>query len=114
MVNKVILIGNLAADPEIKYANNGNAIANFRVATSEYRKDSEGNKVEETEWHRVSTFGVTAENCGKYLTKGSKVYIDGKIRTRKWTDQSNIERYATEIIANEVKFLSPKNGNGHD
>ena len=114
MVNKAIIVGNLGADPEVKYSASGTAVVNLRVATTEYRKDAEGNRTEETEWHRIIAFGVTAENCSKYLTKGSKVYVDGKMKTRKWVDQNNVERYTTEIIANEVKFLSTKNGNGHE
>lgn len=107
MVNKVILIGNLGADPEVRYSQNGTAVANFRVATTETWK-KEGEKEELTEWHRVVTFGSLAEICGKYLSKGSKVYIEGRIQTRKWEDRDGNPRYTTEIVAREMKMLSPR------
>ena len=98
-INKVILVGNLGAKPEIKYASNGNAISNLSVATSESWTDkSTGQKQERTEWHRVSLFGKVAEIAGQYLDKGSKVYVEGKLQTRKWQDQSGQERYTTEIV----------------
>jgi single-strand DNA-binding protein len=109
MVNKVILIGNLGADPEVRYAQNGTAVANFRVATTETWK-KEGEKEEMTEWHRVVTFGRLAEICGEYLSKGSKVYIEGRIQTRKWEDRDGNPRYTTEIVAREMKMLSPRGG----
>jgi len=109
MVNKVILIGNLGADPEVRYAQNGTAVANFRVATTETWK-REGEKEEQTEWHRVVTFGRLAEICGEYLSKGSKVYIEGRIQTRKWEDRDGNPRYTTEIVAREMKMLSPRGG----
>jgi single-strand DNA-binding protein len=107
MVNKVILIGNLGADPEVRYSQNGTAVANFRVATTETWK-KEGEKEELTEWHRVVTFGRLAEICGEYLSKGSKVYIEGRIQTRKWEDRDGNPRYTTEIVAREMKMLSPR------
>ena len=107
MVNKVILIGNLGADPEVRYAQNGRAVANFRLATTETWK-REGEKEEQTEWHRVVTFGRLAEICGEYLSKGSKVYIEGRIQTRKWEDRDGNARYTTEIVAREMKMLSPR------
>jgi len=107
MVNKVILIGNLGADPEIRYAQNGTAVANFRVATTEvWTKD--GKREEQTEWHRVVAFGRLAEICGEYLSKGSRVYIEGKLQTRKWDDREGVTRYTTEIVAREMKMLTPK------
>ncbi|MFM1546372.1 MAG: single-stranded DNA-binding protein [Candidatus Pseudothioglobus sp.] len=98
-INKVILVGNLGAKPEVKYASNGNAISNLSVATSESWTDkSTGQKQEKTEWHRVSLFGKIAEIAGQYLDKGSKVYVEGKLQTRKWQDQSGQDRYTTEVI----------------
>jgi len=98
-INKVILVGNLGAKPEIKYASNGNAISNLSVATSESWTDKNtGQKQERTEWHRVSLFGKVAEIAGQYLDKGSKVYVEGKLQTRKWQDQSGQDRYTTEIV----------------
>jgi len=98
-INKVILVGNLGAKPEIKYASNGNAISNLSVATSESWTDKNtGQKQERTEWHRVSLFGKVAEIAGQYLDKGSKVYVEGKLQTRKWQDQSGQDRYTTEVV----------------
>ncbi len=98
-INKVILVGNLGAKPEVKYASNGNAISNLSVATSESWTDkSTGQKQEKTEWHRVSLFGKIAEIAGQYLDRGSKVYVEGKLQTRKWQDQSGQDRYTTEVI----------------
>ena len=98
-INKVILVGNLGAKPEIKYASNGNAISNLSVATSESWTDkSTGHKQERTEWHRVSLFGKLAEIAGQYLDKGSKVYVEGKLQTRKWQDQNGQDRYTTEVV----------------
>ena len=107
MVNKVILIGNLGADPEVRYTQNGTAVANFRIATTETWK-KEGEKEELTEWHRVVAFGRLAQICGEYLSKGSKVYIEGRIQTRKWEDRDGNPRYTTEIMAREMKMLSPR------
>ena len=98
-INKVILVGNLGAKPEIKYASNGNAISNLSIATSESWTDkSTGQKQERTEWHRVSLFGKVAEIAGQYLDKGSKVYLEGKLQTRKWQDQNGQDRYTTEVV----------------
>ena len=98
-INKVILVGNLGAKPEVKYASNGNAISNLSVATSESWTDkSTGQKQERTEWHRVSLFGKLAEIAGQYLDKGSKVYVEGKLQTRKYTDKEGIERWTTDIV----------------
>ena len=98
-INKVILVGNLGAKPEVKYASNGNAISNLSVATSESWTDkSTGQKQERTEWHRVSLFGKLAEIAGQYLDKGSKVYVEGKLQTRKYTDKEVIERWTTDVV----------------
>jgi len=98
-INKVILVGNLGAKPEVKYASNGNAISNLSVATSESWTDkSTGQKQERTEWHRVSLFGKLAEIAGQYLDKGSKVYVEGKLQTRKWQDKNGQDRYTTEVV----------------
>jgi len=98
-INKVILVGNLGQKPEVKYSSNGSAIANLSVATSESWTDKNtGQKQEKTEWHRVSLFGKLAEIAGQYLDKGSKVYVEGKLQTRKWQDQSGSDRYTTEVV----------------
>ena len=98
-INKVLLVGNLGAKPEVKYASHGNAISNLSVATSESWTDkSTGQKQERTEWHRVSLFGKLAEIAGQYLDKGSKVYVEGKLQTRKWQDQNGQDRYTTEVV----------------
>jgi len=98
-INKVILVGNIGAKPEVKYSSNGSAIANLSVATSETWNDkNSGEKQERTEWHRVSLYGKLAEIAGQYLDKGSKVYVEGKLQTRKWQDQSGQDRYTTEIV----------------
>ena len=98
-INKVILVGNIGQKPEVKYATNGNAITNFSLATSESWKDKNtGQKNEKTEWHRVSVFGKLAEIIGQYCDKGSKVYVEGKLQTRKWQDKSGADRYTTEIV----------------
>ena len=103
-VNKVILVGNLGSDPEIKATSNGSSLANFSVATSE-RWTKDGERHEKTEWHRVTAFGKLAEIVGQYVTKGSKVYIEGKIQTRSWETDSGEKRYATEIIARDLQML---------
>jgi single-strand DNA-binding protein len=108
-VNKVILVGNLGADPETRYTANGSAITNIRVATSESWRDKQtGENQERTEWHRVVFFSRLAEIAGEYLRKGSQVYIEGSIRTRKWQDQSGQDRYTTEIVANEMQMLGSR------
>lgn len=105
-INKVILIGNLGADPEVRYMPNGNAVTTIRLATSEQWKDREtGEQQERTEWHRVVFFNRLAEIAGEYLKKGSKVYIEGGLRTRKWQDKSGADRYTTEIVVNEMQML---------
>jgi len=108
-VNKVILIGNLGSDPEVRYTPNGNAVANTSVATSEsWRNKQSGDLEERTEWHRVVFFNKLAEIVGEYLHKGSKIYIEGSLRTRKWQDKSGIDKYTTEIIATEMHMLDSK------
>lgn len=108
-VNKVILIGNLGNDPEVKYLPNGGAVANFTIATSESWTDKTTNeKKEQTEWHRIVIYQRLAEIAGEYLRKGSKVYLEGKLKTRKWQDQQGVERYTTEIVCNELQMLDGK------
>ena len=110
-VNKVILVGNLGQDPEVRYSPNGGAIANISVATSESWKDKNtGEQVDKTEWHRVVFFRRLAEIAGEYLKKGSKVYIEGKLQTRKWQDKNGQDRYTTEIVANEMQMLDSRGG----
>lgn len=105
-INKVILIGNLGADPEVRYMPQGGAVANMTIATSESWTDKATNeRKEQTEWHRIVIYQRLAEIAGEYLRKGSKVYIEGKLKTRKWTDKDGIERYTTEIVANELQML---------
>lgn len=108
-VNKVILIGNLGQDPEVKYMPNGNAVANITVATSESWKDKNtGEQVDKTEWHRVIFFRRLAEVVGEYLHKGSKIYIEGKLQTRKWQDKNGADHWTTEIIAGEMQMLDSR------
>jgi len=116
MINKAILIGNLGADPEIRYTPNGTPVATFSLATTERWKGADGQVQESTEWHRVVAWNRLGEICGEYLGKGSKVYIEGKLKTRKWKDNSGNDRYTTEIIAREMKMLSPRpqSGGGYD
>jgi single-strand DNA-binding protein len=110
-VNKVILIGNLGADPETRAMPSGTTVANLRVATSESWRDKQtGEQQERTEWHRVALFGRLAEVAGEYLRKGSKVYIEGSLRTRKWTDKQGNERYSTEIVGNDMQMLDGRGG----
>jgi single-strand DNA-binding protein len=112
-VNKVIIIGNLGNDPEQKAMPNGNAVVNITVATSESWKDKQtGQKQERTEWHRVVFFNRLAEIAGQYLSKGSKVYLEGSLRTRKWQDQSGNDRYTTEIVASEMQMLDSREAGG--
>lgn len=112
-VNKVIIIGNLGNDPETRHMPSGNAVTNITVATSEIWKDKQtGQPQERTEWHRVSFFNRLAEIAGEYLRKGSKVYIEGSLRTRKWQDQSGQDRYTTEIVASELQMLDGKPQDG--
>lgn len=112
-VNKVILVGNLGADPETRYLPSGEAVANLRIATTETWKDKQtGERKEATEWHRVSFFGRIAEVCGQYLKKGGQVYVEGRIQTRKWQDKDGQERYTTEIRGEEMKMLGSRQGQG--
>lgn len=108
-INKVILIGNLGTDPEVRYMSNGNAVTNFSIATNESWKDKQtGEMQERTEWHKVSLFDKLAQIAAEYLKKGAKVYIEGSIRTKKWQDQNGNDRYSTEIIANNMQMLDSK------
>lgn len=107
-VNKVLLIGNLGKDPEIRNTPGGTAVANFSIATSEKFKDKNGERQERTEWHRLVAFNRTAEVVGEYLHKGSKVFIEGRLQTRKWTDKEGVERYSTEIIVDNLQMLDGK------
>lgn len=108
-VNKVILVGNLGKDPEVRYSQGGDAMCNFSLATTESWKDkASGERKELTEWHRVSFFGKLAEIAGQYLKKGSQVYIEGSLRTRKWTDKEGNERYTTEVRGDELKMLGAR------
>jgi single-strand DNA-binding protein len=112
-INKVILVGNLGKDPEVRYMPNGNAVANITLATSETWKDKQsGEQKEQTEWHRVVFYQRLAEIAGEYLKKGSKVYIEGKLRTRKWQDKDGQDKYMTEIIADEMQMLDSRGGAG--
>lgn len=104
-VNKVILIGNLGADPEVRFTPGGQAVANFRIATSDSWTDKNGQKQERTEWHRIVVWGKLAELCGEYLKKGRQCYIEGRLQTREWTDKENRKNYTTEVVANSVTFL---------
>lgn len=112
-VNKVILIGNLGADPETRYTAAGAAVTNCTVATSESWKDKDGTQQERTEWHRCIAFNRLAEVMGEYLRKGSKVYIEGKLQTRKWQDREGVDRYTTEIVVGEMQMLDSR-GAGED
>jgi len=113
-VNKVILIGSLGKEPETRYMPNGNAVTNFSMATSESWKDKQtGERVEKTEWHKIILFNKLAEIAGEYLTKGSKVYVEGKLQTRKWQDKSGADRWTTEIVANELQMLDGKPSGGN-
>jgi single-strand DNA-binding protein len=112
-INKVILVGNLGADPETRYMPSGGAVTNIRIATSESWKDkSTGENQERTEWHSIAFFGRLAEIAGEYLRKGSQVYVEGRLRTRKWQDRDGNDRYTTEVIANEMQMLGGRPGSG--
>lgn len=104
-LNRVMLIGNMGDDPDMRYTAGGSAVCNFTLATNESWKDKDGNKQQKSEWHRVVMFGKLAEIAGQYLKKGSAVYIEGKLQTRKWQDKDGKDRYTTEIIADEMKML---------
>ncbi|OGT68506.1 MAG: single-stranded DNA-binding protein [Gammaproteobacteria bacterium RIFCSPLOWO2_02_FULL_42_9] len=112
-VNKVIIVGNLGADPEVRYMPSGGAVTNISVATSDGWKDKEsGEKKERTEWHRIVFFNRLAEIAGEYLKKGSKVFVEGSLRTRKWQDKNGQDRYTTEIVGNEMQMLDSKGSSG--
>ena len=111
-VNKVILLGNLGRDPEVRYMPSGDPIANVTIATSRRYKNKAGEPIEETEWHRVSFFGRLAEIASQYLKKGNPVYVEGRIRTNKYTDKDGIEKYSTEIVASEMQLLGGREGRG--
>jgi single-strand DNA-binding protein len=104
-VNKVILIGNLGADPEVRYTPSGAPVANFRIATSDNWTDKQGQRQERTEWHRIVAWGKLAELCGEYLSKGRQVYVEGRLQTRQWDDRDGNKKYTTEIVANQITFL---------
>ena len=110
MINKAIIIGNLGADPEIRYTQDGTQAASFTVATTEKWKGKDGQMQEQTEWHKVVAWRRLAEICGEYLAKGSRVYIEGKLQTRKWQDKDGNDRYTTEIVVSEMKMLSGEKG----
>ncbi len=112
-INKAIVVGNLGRDPEVRYSANGTAITNVTVATSDVWKDKQtGENQERTEWHRIVFFGRLAEVAGEYLKKGSQIYVEGRLQTRKWQDQSGQDRYTTEIVANEMQMLGGRGGGG--
>jgi len=104
-INKVILIGNLGRDPELRYTQSGQAVANFSLATTDRFSNREGDRQERTEWHRVTVWGKTAENCAQYLNKGRSVYVEGRLQTREWEDKEGQKRRTTEVIAQTVQFL---------
>ncbi len=108
MVNKVILIGRLGADPEVRYTPDGTMVVNFRIATDEIRKDKNGERLQKTEWHRIVTFGKLAEICGNYLAKGKLVFIEGRLQTNTWDDKEGNKRSMTEIVAANMKMLDGK------
>jgi single-strand DNA-binding protein len=112
-VNKVILIGNLGSDPEVRYTPSGSAVANFNIATNESWKDKNGQDQDRTEWHKIVVWGKQAENCGEYLSKGRTVYIEGRLQTRSWDDKEGNKRYTTEIVANTVQFLGGGGGRNY-
>jgi single-strand DNA-binding protein len=111
-LNKVLLIGRLGRDPEMRYTTSGQPVATFSIATDESYKSKDGQKVEKTEWHRIVVWGKQAEFCGNYLTKGRLVFIEGKLETRKWTDKEGVEKYTTEIKADRVDFMDSRQSEG--
>jgi single-strand DNA-binding protein len=111
-INKVILIGHLGRDPDMRYLPSGDAVANLRVATAEVYKDRNGDKQEQTEWHSIAFFGKTAEVCGQYLKKGSQIYVEGSLRTRKWQDKDGNDRYTTEVRGDRMQMLGGKPAGG--
>lgn len=113
-VNRVILIGNLGADPELRYTPNQTPVATLSIATTDYSKDKDGNRQQFTEWHRVIVWGRQAENCSKYLAKGRSAYIEGRLQTRSWEDKNGVKRYTTEIVAQTVQFLGGRGESAGD
>lgn len=111
-INKVIIVGNLGKDPELRYTPQGQAVVNFPVATSENWTDKGGQKQERTEWHKIVVWGKLGELCSKYLSKGRKAFIEGRLQTRAWDDKEGQKRYTTEIVANNVQFLDSAAGSG--
>ena len=111
-VNKVILVGNLGRDPELRYIPSGQAVANFSLATSDRWRDKEGNNQERTEWHRIVVWGKSAENCAQYLQKGRSVYVEGRLQTQEWEDKEGVKRKTTEVVAQTVQFLGGRGGAG--
>lgn len=111
-LNKVMLIGNLGADPEVRYTSGGTAVANFRIATTEVWNSKDGERQERTEWHRIVVWGKQGENCGAYLRKGRSVHVEGRIQTREWEDREGQKRYTTEIVADRVTFLGSRGEGG--
>jgi single-strand DNA-binding protein len=111
-VNRVILVGNLGRDPELRYIQSGQAVANFTLATNDRWRDKEGNNQERTEWHRIVVWGKSAENCAQYLQKGRSVYVEGRLQTREWEDKEGNKRQTTEVVAQTVQFLGGRGGSG--
>jgi single-strand DNA-binding protein len=111
-VNRVILVGNLGRDPELRYIQSGQAVANFTLATNDRWRDKEGNNQERTEWHRIVVWGKSAENCAQYLQKGRSVYVEGRLQTRDWEDKDGNKRQTTEVVAQTVQFLGGRGGAG--
>lgn len=114
MLNKAMIIGRLGREPELKYTQSGMPVTTLNIATDESYLDRDGNRVEKTEWHKVTVFQRAAENCSQYLSKGSLVYVEGRIQTRKWQDQQGQDRYSTEIVASTVRFLDKKGDRNND
>ena len=108
MFNKIFLIGRLGADPTVKYTQEGTTITNFNIATDEKWNDKNGEKVQKTEWHKITAFGKLAEICGKYLKRGSQIFLEGKVQTRNYDDKDGVKRYVTEVIAKEMLMLDKK------
>jgi len=111
-VNKAILIGNLGRDPELRYTQGGQAVANFSIATTERYSSRDGERQERTEWHNIVTWGKTAENCAQYLSKGSSCYVEGRLQTREWEDKEGNKRRTTEVVAQVVQFIGGRRGAG--
>lgn len=113
-VNKVILVGRLGQDPEVRYAPSGTAVANFTIATNEVRRDRDGNNQEITDWHKIVAFGKTAEFLEQYIKKGDMIYVEGKLQTRSWEDKDGVKRYVTEVLTNILTPLSSRSFQGND